>query len=139
VPDQHAEAANNLDGIVDDALRHLGGKALGHGRARRVPARLRIRFPRRAIHQEPGCIELGGHPSDLLANQRHVGQPLPELPALQRVGRRFVQRACGKAAGSGPDRWADLVERRHTQFEPLIERTQSRRVRNAAVDKAKMT
>jgi hypothetical protein len=124
--EQDPRAAADLDRVVDDLLRALGGKALRHRGRNRQPFGALCLLPRGAVDEQTRGLEERRHTAERLPHHGHVGQPLAELLSLARVGDGFVQRARGHPACGGSNGRAEEVEGAHAELEALIERTEQR-------------
>ena len=136
---QQAAPAQDLDRAVDDALRRLGGKSLGHRRLERHSLRSAVRFPRSAVHQQPRGGELDGHLRQFFLDELEIGERLPELFAVARILQRFPQRPRGHAARGGTHGGAQPVERAETQTVTLALLAQAQRGAHPAVIEGDLT
>src|SRR3546814_7351209 len=75
----HPQPAEHLDGLVDDALRGLGGIELGDGRFATVLASRHVMRPRRAVNEQRRRIDLGHHFGE--RSEEHTS----ELQSLMRI------------------------------------------------------
>ena len=103
---------------VDDLLGVFGGGHLGHGRLAGNACAL-VAQPRRAIRQERGRVQHGGHLSDLGLGDLEVTQALAKHLARTRPADGLVQRTPPKAQSCRRHRGAEHIERGHGNLEAL--------------------
>ena len=117
---QDTTAAQDLDGVIDNALRGFGRERLRHRGFERDARRAAILFPRRAIDEQPRRREIGRHAGQFLLDQLEVREGPAELLARLGVRERFGQGATRHAARRGADGRAQPVERGQPQLKPFL-------------------
>ena len=132
----HAIAAMQLHRLVDDLLRLIRGKELGHSRLAGDARRAGILGPGGAVDQQRRSVDV----------QRHIGDvPLYHLQieqrrALHMAGRdpvqRLIQRPARKAECCRSDGGAEHIQHAHGDFEALTALAEHGTGRNAAIGKA---
>jgi hypothetical protein len=95
----HAQAAPQLHGGVDDLLRAFGGHHLGHRRLARDVAAL-VALPGGAVGQQRGAVDGGRHLRQLGLRELEVGQHAAEHLARGGALQRLVQRTPAKPSAA---------------------------------------
>src|SRR5919112_2835436 len=126
-----AEAAEELHGVIDRALRGLGRVQLGHRRLARDAAAPDVLRPRRAVDQQRARVHAERHLGELRLHELEVGHRRAEQLALRGPRERLVERAAGEAERGGADGRSEDVERGHRDLEALTRRADPLRGRDA--------
>ena len=113
-----AGAAIDLERVVGDFQRDVGGVHLGHGGFHAVGG-VRLLQLGGGVHQEPGAAELGGHVGDLKGDGLLEADGLAELDALLGVGHGGVIGPLGDAQRLGRDTDAAAVQGGHGDLEAV--------------------
>src|SRR5215813_851783 len=95
-------AAVDLNRLVARAHRGFGGEELGHRRLL-TEGSARICHARRAMDQQPRCIDLHLHVRQHPSDRLELGNRMSEGAPLLRVGGRFLQCAAAEPDGQGAD------------------------------------
>ena len=126
-----AEAAVQLHGAIDDALRRLGRDHFRHrGLAGDARGAL-VLGPGGAIDQQRRGVDLAGAVGDRRLRHLQIAERGAEQPAACGMCDGLVQRPAGEAERGGAHGRAEHVERRHGDLEALARLAQPIGQRNA--------
>src|SRR5215218_1321982 len=132
-----AIAAVDLESLVGDPLRHLGGEELGLRRFEGEALLVLLRPGGLPGHQASG-VDLGRHVGQVELDGLELGELLVELLALLGVGQGLLERALGDAHGLRGDADASAVQSGHGDLEALPFLAQAPARRDAAVVEGKL-